>query len=59
MASPLIPYSTLRAAGGPVVYTVFEASVTDQDGYKNNFLKVVVPKLEQHGIKYLSRGWGR
>ena len=29
---------------------------TDPIGYKNNFLKVVVPKLEQHGITYVTRG---
>jgi uncharacterized protein (DUF1330 family) len=49
------PAQPLRAAGSPVVYTVYEANVTDREGYKNNFLKLVVPKLEQHGIKYLSR----
>jgi len=50
------PTQPLRAAGSPPVYTVYEANVTDAEGYKNNFLKVVVPKLEQQGIKYLSRG---
>ena len=42
----------LRAATG----TVYEANVIDPEGYKNNFLKVVGPKLEKHGIKYLVRG---
>jgi len=46
----------LRAAGSAPVYTVYEANVTDPIGYKNEFLKVVVPKLEQHGVKYLARG---
>jgi uncharacterized protein (DUF1330 family) len=50
------PTQPLRAAGSPPVYTVYEANVTDPEGYKNNFLKVVVPKLEQHGISYLTRG---
>jgi len=50
------PTHQLRAAGTAPVYTVYEANVTDPDGYKNNFLKVVVPKLEQRGIKYLARG---
>jgi uncharacterized protein (DUF1330 family) len=36
--------------------TVYEANVIDPEGYKNNFLKVVGPKLEKHGIKYLVRG---
>ena len=34
----------------------YEANVTDPEGCKNNFLKVVGPKLEKHGIKYLVRG---
>jgi hypothetical protein len=37
----------------PWVYSVYEANVIDPEGYKNNFLKVVAPKLEKHGIKYL------
>jgi hypothetical protein len=52
-ASPTQP---LRAADHLPVYTVYEANVTDTEGYKNNFLKVIAPKLEQHGIKYLVRG---
>jgi uncharacterized protein (DUF1330 family) len=36
--------------------TVYEANVTDPEGYKNNFLKAVEPKLEKHGIRYLVRG---
>ena len=54
-ASPTQP---LRAADHLPVYTVYEANVTDPEGYKNNFLKVIAPKLEQHGIKYLVRGGG-
>ena len=27
-----------------------------EEGYKNNLLKVVAPKLEKHGIRYLVRG---
>ena len=50
------PTQPLRAAGSPVIYIVYEANVTDPIGYKNNFLKVVMPKLEQHGIQYLIRG---
>src|SRR5262249_21768363 len=46
----------LRAADRLAVYTVYEANVTDPEGYKNNFLKVVGPKLEKHGIRYLVRG---
>ena len=52
-ASPTQP---LRAADRLPVYTVYEANVTDPEGYKDNFLKVVAPKLKQHGIKYLVRG---
>jgi uncharacterized protein (DUF1330 family) len=51
------PTQPLRAAADrPMVYTVYEANVIDPEGYKNNFLKVVAPKLEKHGIKYLVRG---
>jgi uncharacterized protein (DUF1330 family) len=50
------PTQPLRAADRSTVYTVYEANVTDPEGYKNNFLKVVAPKLEKHGIKYLVRG---
>jgi len=50
------PIQPLRAAGGKAVFSVYEANVTDQEGYKNNFLKVVGPKLEQRGTKYLARG---
>ena len=50
------PTQALRATDRSTVYTVYEANVTDPEGYKNNFLKVVAPKLEKHGIKYLVRG---
>ena len=40
------PTQPLRAADRLAVYTVYEANVTDPEGYKNNFLKVVAPKLE-------------
>ena len=50
------PTKPLRAADRLAVYTVYEANVTDPEGYKNNFLKVVAPKLEKHGIRYLVRG---
>ena len=53
-ANPTQPLSA--AADRSTVYTVYEANVTDPEGYKNNFLKVVAPKLEKHGIKYLVRG---
>ena len=35
---------------------MYEANVTDPEGYKNDFLKVVAPKLAKHGIKYVTRG---
>jgi len=50
------PTKPLRAADRLAVYTVYEANVTNPEGYKNNFLKVVAPKLEKHGIRYLVRG---
>jgi hypothetical protein len=46
----------LRAADRLAVYTVYEPNVTDPEGYKNNFLKVIGAKLDKHGIKYLVRG---
>ena len=49
------PTQPLRADRRSAVYTVYEANVTDPEGYKNNFLKVVAPKLEKHGIKYGQR----
>ena len=50
------PIQPLRAAGGKAVFSVYEANVTDQEGYKNNFLKVVGPKLGQRGTEFLARG---
>jgi len=51
------PIQPLRAAADRLaVYTVYEANVIDPEGYKNNFLKVVAPKLEKHGIQYVTRG---
>jgi hypothetical protein len=46
------PTQALQATDRSTVYTIYEANVTDPEGYKNNFLKVVAPKLEKHGIKY-------
>jgi hypothetical protein len=34
------------------VYSLYEADVIDLEGHKSNFLEVVAPKLEKHGIKY-------
>ena len=52
----LNPVHPLQAAGSPPAYVIYEANVTDPDGYKNGFLKVIGPKLEKHGTKYLARG---
>jgi uncharacterized protein (DUF1330 family) len=52
----LNPVHPLHAAGSPPAYLVYEANVTDPDGYKNNFLKVIAPKLEKAGAKFLARG---
>ena len=46
----------LRAAASAPVYTIYEANVTDPDGYKSQFLSLVGPKLEKHGNKFLARG---
>jgi uncharacterized protein (DUF1330 family) len=50
------PVQPLKAAGSLAVYAVYEANVTDQDGYKNQFLSVLAPKLEKNHIKFLARG---
>lgn len=52
----LSPVHPLQAAGSPPAYVVYEANVTNPDGYKNDFLKVIAPKLEKHGVKFLARG---
>jgi uncharacterized protein (DUF1330 family) len=49
------PIQPLKAAATPV-YAVYEANVTDRDGYMNDFLKVLAPKLEKHHVKFLARG---
>jgi uncharacterized protein (DUF1330 family) len=50
------PTQPLKAAGMPMVYAIYEANVTDQDGYKNQFLSLLAPKLEKNHIKFLARG---
>jgi uncharacterized protein (DUF1330 family) len=50
------PTQPIRASDRLAVYTVYEANVTDPEGYRNDFLKVVAPKLAKHGIKYVTRG---
>jgi uncharacterized protein (DUF1330 family) len=51
----LSPPLYAQGAKGPV-YGIYEANVTDAEGYKSKFLSLVAPKLEKHGIKYLARG---
>jgi uncharacterized protein (DUF1330 family) len=50
------PTQPLKAAGMTPVYAIYEANVTDQDGYKNQFLSVLAPKLEKYHVKFLARG---
>jgi uncharacterized protein (DUF1330 family) len=38
------------------VFGIYEANVTDPDGYKEKLLPLVQPKLEKAGVKYLARG---
>jgi uncharacterized protein (DUF1330 family) len=52
----LNPVHPLQAAGSPPAYVVYEANVTDPDGYKNDFLKAINPALEKHAGKFLARG---
>jgi len=50
------PIQPLKAASSPPVYVVYEANVTDADGYKNVFLKALAPKMEKSSPKFLARG---
>lgn len=50
------PTQPLKAAGSTPVYEVYEVNVTDPDGYKNDFLKLLSPIIEKHGLKFLARG---
>jgi uncharacterized protein (DUF1330 family) len=45
----------VRAANTPV-YSIYEANVTDPENYKSQFLSIIGPKLEKHGVKFLARG---
>ena len=33
-----------------------KANIIDQEGYKDKFLSLVVPKTEKYGLKFLARG---
>jgi uncharacterized protein (DUF1330 family) len=48
--------STAPSAGDERTCLYEIRSVTDPDGYKNQFLSLVGPKLEKHGNKFLARG---
>jgi uncharacterized protein (DUF1330 family) len=50
------PTQPLKAAGMAPVYQIYEANITDADGYKNDFLKQLAPILEKHQAKFLARG---
>jgi uncharacterized protein (DUF1330 family) len=50
------PIQPVKAAGSAPVYVVYEANVTDADGYKNVFLKALSSKMEKHSPKFLARG---
>jgi hypothetical protein len=50
LSSPLYA----QGAKGPV-YGIYEANVTDAEGYKSKFLSLIT-RLEKNGIKYLARG---
>lgn len=47
---------TLHAQAKPVAYVVAEVNVKDQDGYKNEFLPVIVKIIDAEGGKFLARG---
>ena len=50
------PTQPLKAAGMAPVYQIYEANITDADGYNNDFLKQLAPILEKHQAKFLARG---
>ena len=53
-AAAMMP--TLKAAEETPMITVYEANVTDMDGYKNQFLTALQPKIDKAQERLLARG---
>jgi uncharacterized protein (DUF1330 family) len=47
---------TLHAQAKPPAYTIAQVNVKDPDGYKKDFLPVVMKGIEAAGAKYIVRG---
>jgi uncharacterized protein (DUF1330 family) len=47
----------LPALANNQLFEVWEANVTDENGYKNDFLKAIEPKLQKHKVAFLARGF--
>jgi len=54
VAAAMMP--TLKAAEETPMITVYEANVTDMDGYKNQFLTALQPKIDKAQERWLARG---
>jgi uncharacterized protein (DUF1330 family) len=54
VAAVMMP--TLKAAEETPMITVYEANVTDMDGYKNQFLTAIQPKIDKAQERWLARG---
>jgi uncharacterized protein (DUF1330 family) len=48
----------LRAQAKPPIYMVADNTVTDPEGYKNEYLKLAQPIIKAHGGKYVAAGKG-
>jgi len=47
----------LPALANNQTFEIYEAAVSDENGYKNDFLKAIEPKLQKHKIAFLARGF--
>lgn len=54
-----IAVQTLHAAATPPYYVIGEIQVQNEDGYKNDFLKVVQPKMKESGAVYIAGGFNK
>jgi uncharacterized protein (DUF1330 family) len=54
VAAAMMP--TLKAAEETPMITVYEANVSDMDGYKNQFLTALQPKIDKAQERWLARG---
>src|SRR5690242_7434292 len=49
----------LHAASAPPAYVIGEIAVSDETGYKNDFLPAAQKALDDHGGKYLAGGFNK